>query len=121
MTVNILLVEDNAVSRRNSSAFLRSHGYQITQAINGEAALKLIREPDKFDVVISDFVLSGTINGLDVLTYQKQVAPGSGIILMTAFGSDEVRARSVSLGAVYLEKPIQLDDLVAKITSVTAK
>jgi DNA-binding NtrC family response regulator len=121
MPAHILLVEDNIVSRRSTSGFLRSHGYQVTPAVTGEAALKLIKEAGGFDVVISDFLMSGTINGLDVLTYQKQVSPGTGMILMTAFGSDEVKNRALSIGAVYLDKPVQLDDLVVRIKNLTAK
>lgn len=72
---NILLVEDNHLSRQNMAGFLTRYGYRITEAETGEDALQLIRDVDRFDLVITDLRMSGMVNGLDVLVYQPQVSP----------------------------------------------
>lgn len=120
MAGNILLVEDNQLARQNIAGVLSRHGYQVTEAQSGEDALKLIRDVDRFDVVITDLRMTGMVNGLDVLAYQTQVCPGRGAILITAFGSDDVKEKARLLGAVYMDKPIRFANLLGEIKSFTA-
>ena len=68
-----------------------------------------------FDSVISDLRLPGRINGLDVLKWQNAIAPGRRLLLITAFGSDDVRSETETLGAVYMEKPLTLSELLSII------
>ena len=41
--------------------------------------------------------------------------PGKRLILLTAFGSDEVRVEAEAVGALYREKPISRDDLLGTV------
>ena len=68
-----------------------------------------------FDVVISDLRLPGSANGLDVLKQCARTRPETGLILITSFGSDDVRSQADKLGALYYEKPISLDEVRAGI------
>jgi DNA-binding response OmpR family regulator len=110
--VSILLIENNTLSRQNMAAFLESFGYLVTQTEDGEEAIKLINDI-KFDVVITDLQLQCMVDGLDILAGHKKVSPEAKSFLITAFGSDEVRKQAASLGAIYVEKPIRLSELVA--------
>ena len=83
MADSILLVEDDRTSRRNLAAFLRLAGYKVYEAEDGEIALSLLTST-QFDV-----------DG----------------ILITGTGSDKIKSRAKSLGAAYMEKPIQLREL----------
>jgi len=103
----ILFVEDDAVSRRSIAHFLRLSGYEVHEAENGEAALRLLSTM-QFDVVISDLNLPGKLNGIDVLDALKKVTHRIEAILITGRGSEEIKRRADSLGALYLEKPVQL-------------
>jgi DNA-binding NtrC family response regulator len=114
VTCTILLVEDEPLARRSIAAVLERAAYAVHQAENGETALELIaRMP--FDTVIADFQLGGKINGIDVLKGQHKTAPGKRLILITAFGSPEVQSEAKAMGAVYLEKPFLLKDLMSQI------
>jgi DNA-binding response OmpR family regulator len=106
----ILFVEDDAVSRRSIAHFLRLSGYEVHEADNGDAALSLLAKM-QFDVVISDLNLPGKLNGIDILDALKSVDHNVEAILITGRGSEEVKNKASSLGADYLEKPIQLRDL----------
>ena len=66
MACNLLLVEDDALSRRNLTIYLQQSAHNVFQADTGEAALELMSRVN-FDVVISDLRLPGRINGIDVL------------------------------------------------------
>ena len=121
MARNILLVEDSSPARRNIATFLERAGYQVSQADTGEEALRLIKAIGNFDVVVSDLRMTGMINGLDVLSYQNRIAPQTGSILLTAFGSDQIRNQTEQLGAGYMEKPVKLDSLLLEIERVTRR
>ncbi len=114
MSCNLLLVEDNPLSRRNIAMFLQNAEFTVHQAENGETALQLISQI-KFDVVISDFRLPGRVNGLDVLKYQSRMDAGKRLILITAFGSEQAQAEAKAVGALYIEKPISLSGLLQSL------
>jgi DNA-binding response OmpR family regulator len=112
--MHILLVEDEPLARRNIASVLERAQYTVHQAETGEAALDLIATVP-FNTVIADFQLPGKINGIDVLKRQHDSFPGKQLILITAFGSYEVQSEAKALGALYLEKPFFIKDLIAKI------
>jgi len=117
MPVGILLIENHDLSRRNMAAYLESFGYSVTETGDGEEAVKLIQDI-KYDVVITDLQLDCMVNGLDILAHHKKVSPEARGILITAFGSTEVKEQAASLNVIYLEKPIQLSQLVALLNPV---
>jgi CheY-like chemotaxis protein len=119
MAQSVLLVEDSSLARRNIATFLERAGYQVAQADTGEDALRLLQTSGNFDVVVSDLRMPGMINGLDVLSFQSRFAPRTGSILMTAFGSDQIRDQARELGASYMEKPIKLNSLLQEIEKQT--
>ena len=71
----------------------------------------------KFDLVIADIRLSGIegIEGLELLTYIKRLHPETPVIIMTAYGSAEIKKDAYSRGAFYyFEKPIDIKILTDK-------
>jgi two-component system cell cycle sensor histidine kinase/response regulator CckA len=119
MPGRILLVEDDSRSRRNIASFLKSSGYEVFEAESGEKAVELIRDIDNFTLVISDLRMSGMVNGIDVITYQERISPATGAILITGFGSKQVKGQVDSMGVVYMEKPIVLHELLSTIQEMT--
>ena len=110
----ILLVEDEHRLRRGIAEFLRLTGYEVFEAEDGEMALSLLSSI-QFDVVISDLNLPGNLNGIDILAALKKIPRKIDAILITGTGSDDVRRRANSLGAAYMEKPVQLRELETAI------
>ena len=105
MARSVLLVEDSSPARRNIATFLQRAGYQVAQAGTGEDAVRLIEASGNFDVVVSDLRMPGMINGLDVLSFQNRITPHAGSILMTAFGSDQIRDQTRRLGRLISKSP----------------
>jgi DNA-binding response OmpR family regulator len=106
----ILFIEDDAPSRRNIARFLKFSGYEVYEAEDGEAALSLLSRM-QFDVVISDLNLPGEISGIDILDALKTIPRKIDGILVTGQGSDDIKTRADSLGAAYMEKPLQIREL----------
>jgi two-component system response regulator FlrC len=111
---NILLVEDQQLSRLSIAAVLERAEYRVHQAETGEQAVNLI-DLIAFDTVISDYQLSGRLTGLDVLGAHHRILPTNSRILITAYGCQQVQLAVKRLGAVYLEKPFLVKDLISKI------
>ncbi len=108
--MRILIIEDDEEMRGLLKDALHDEGVQAESAENGsEAFRKLAREP--FDLVITDVQMPG-LTGLEILPGIKKLQPESLIIVMTAFGSEEVQRKSLDGGAAaYLEKPLHIDRL----------
>jgi len=108
--VRILIVEDDEEMKSLLKDFFVEEGFETDSVSNGHDALGiLIKKP--FDLVITDIRMPG-LTGLDILPRIKKLQPGVSIIMITAFGSEEVRRRAYERGAtLYLEKPIQFQKL----------
>jgi len=119
----ILIIEDDDEMRSLLKDFFEEEGYESASVSNGSEAIhKLVRE--SFDLIITDVRMPG-LTGLDILPGIKKLQPQAPIIVITAFGSEEVSRRALERGAtVYLEKPIhfhQLRTLVHEMISSKGK
>jgi CheY-like chemotaxis protein len=106
----ILVIEDDREMRSLLQDFLEEEGCAVGCVEDGsEAFRKLARE--KFDLIITDIRMPG-LSGLDILPGLKQIQPGISIILITAFGSEDIEQRVLERGGdAYLEKPLHLEEL----------
>lgn len=77
----------------------RDHHLTVVQ--NGVDLLSLVNAPDIFDVVITDYHMSGGPNGLEVMRHLRLRGFKGSIILHTADDSEELRAAVASLGGLY--------------------
>jgi CheY-like chemotaxis protein len=84
--------------------------YEVTIANSGEEALPLMNGTT-YDVVVLDIRLPG-MNGLDVLMKVKERSPATKVIMMTAYGSSEIKAKAKAKGSLfYIEKPFEIDQM----------
>src|SRR3990172_5963694 len=116
----ILIVDDEPTILMTLSHLLGSRDTTvITSSRIEEAEEALSRYP--FDLVIADIRLSGMygIEGLELLSYIKKLNPATAVIIMTAYGSDEIKEDAFSRGAFhYYEKPIDIAHLITKVQSL---
>ena len=121
MPIRVLLVEDDTLTRRNTALYLRRAQIEVDEAADGNEAIRMITSIDQYDVLISDLRMPGRVDGMEVITQQQRVSPGTVCILVTAFGSDQVQRRAQDLAVMYLEKPVSLPDLRNKVTALTSR
>jgi DNA-binding response OmpR family regulator len=108
--VRIMIIEDNEEMRSLLKDFLEEEGFKIDSVSNGVDALGRLSR-GYFDLVVTDIRMPG-LSGLDILPKIRRLNPGAPIIVMTAYGSDDLQRRSLERGAtIYLEKPIHLSQL----------
>jgi two-component system alkaline phosphatase synthesis response regulator PhoP len=117
MNKRILLVEDEPGLVLTLSDCLRSEGYAVASATDGEAGLKCATE-ETFDLLILDVMLPRK-NGLDVLRDLRQRGVQTPAIMLTARGQVVDKILGLKLGADdYLTKPFDMGELLARLEAI---
>lgn len=107
----VLIIDDDATVRDVLHSFLKSNGFDVVLAHDGQAGLEIIRE-EKFDIVLTDLVMPG-ISGMDVLRGIIALKTNTPVIVITAFGTVETAVEAMKMGAFdYITKPFVLDELM---------
>lgn len=120
--LRILVVEDDSDTQELLKTVLQQHGAEVVTVESAASALKEI-ERAKPDVIISDIAMAGE-NGYDLIRKLRSLEPELGghipAIALTAYASVADRRRALLAGfQTHLSKPIEPDDLLAVILSLT--
>src|SRR5512143_3323263 len=111
MPKRVLVVDDEAASRRGLQALLERHGYRVEAAATGVEALEKARS-FRPAVVIADLVMPG-MDGLELLRSLQEEAPFAVTILLTGQGTIETAVQAMKAGAYdYLTKPVDFEHLL---------
>lgn len=117
MSLNLLLVEDDAVLARMLAADLRGFGHDVVTARDGGEALEAISQ-DQFDAVILDRMLPG-LDGKTVLERMRRQQMTVPVILLTALGRTAEKIEGLDAGADdYVVKPVDAAELNARLQAV---
>jgi PAS domain S-box-containing protein len=114
-TGTVLLVEDNPDVAGASTGLLEELGYSVRWAPNAEAALEAI-ENDGIDLVFSDIVMPGRLDGLGLARIVRQRYPELPILLATGYSD---AARGVRADFPILRKPYRVHELSQAIAELT--
>jgi DNA-binding response OmpR family regulator len=112
-----LIIEDDEGMRSLLEDFFREEGFETDSVGEAAFALKKI-VTNSFDLIITD-VRMPDFSGLDILPELRRFQPKTPIIVITAFGSEEIHQKALLRGAdAYLEKPVRLLKLRILIQSL---
>ncbi|HEX8638003.1 MAG TPA: sigma-54 dependent transcriptional regulator [Pyrinomonadaceae bacterium] len=107
---NLLIVDDEQSYRQLLTLVFEGDGHYIRTAMNGREALNMLGE-EPADVIISD-VKMPDMDGIELLRAVREVAPDTGVVLMTAFASVETAREAFKLGADdFIQKPFDVEEL----------
>lgn len=107
----VLVVEDDPRIRRLTVSRLEGLGY-ITMAVeNGVAALEILRGDNRIDLVLSDVVMPGGMNGFEVIDQALEINPALKVLLATGYASGDIVVGEVEDRHTILRKPYRLRDL----------
>jgi DNA-binding NtrC family response regulator len=116
--MTILVADDDPVIRKLFERRLSNEGYQVTVAVDGTEAARLL-DTTSFDVVITDLVMPGPIGGIELLNLAKEKSFAIEVIVITAHSSVNTAVDAMKKGAVdYLEKPINFDELFLRLDKI---
>jgi DNA-binding response OmpR family regulator len=114
--LRVLVVDDEPIVREVISGYLERDGFDVVEAGDGEAALRLL-ESDHPSLVILDVMLP-EVDGLSVLA-EARMRSDVPVILLTARSEEPDRVRGLELGADdYISKPFSPRELSARVRAV---
>ena len=102
----ILVVDDQRNMRTTTALVLKTEGYTVSEAANGQEALDFLTK-NSVDVLLTDLKME-PMDGLSLLKKALEAVPRLQVIMMTAFGSIESAVDAMRLGAYdYITKPFK--------------
>ncbi|WP_369981455.1 response regulator [Xanthomonas bundabergensis] len=115
----VLLVEDDDEVAALVGEMLRQLGYQVTRVASAAAALGALANERVVDIVFSDIMMPGGMNGLELvreIRVRRKALP----ILLTSGYAEAARSAAEAEGVQILSKPYRLDELAAALQQVRA-
>ncbi len=114
--IHLLLVEDEDTLREVTAERLGEHGYRVTEAASGEAALEALAD-FAFDLVLTDLRLPG-IDGTTLIEAAVERYPNIVGLVVTGYGTVKDAVEAIKRGASdFITKPFQFDHLLHLLSS----
>lgn len=111
---SVLIVEDDAATRRLYKFMLTNGGYPVLEAEDGVAALEQLAK-HRFDLVITDMNMP-RMDGMELIQAIRRDYNDVHVILITAFGTPDTEKQARRIGANdYLAKPFDFEELERRV------
>lgn len=115
-----LIIEDDPNTLDLFSFQLSSEGFEVTGADTGQKGIDLIEKED-FDVILTDLNLPD-INGIDLVSRSRSLAPQTEIIVVTGNDSAEKAIEATRVGAFgYIVKPVDFGELMIDVRNAVER
>lgn len=101
----VLVVEDELLLRMELADELQDAGWNTLEAASGEAALALLGNAPKIDLLITDIRLGGLADGWSVAEQFRQINPDGAVLYISA--NPDLVTRRVQ-GSMFLGKPVEM-------------
>ncbi|HZF80142.1 MAG TPA: response regulator, partial [Rubrivivax sp.] len=112
----VLLVEDNAELANVTSALLRAYGCAVQAARSPAQALTLMTSETAFDIVLSDVVMPGDMDGLGLARELRRRYPALPVVLISGYSSALHAAQEFTV----LHKPCTPEQLTGALSDALA-
>jgi PAS domain S-box-containing protein len=116
-SLTILVVDDDQLVLRNTSAMLEDLGHKPIEAITGAQALRILRKPTSVDLVLTDQIMPG-ITGLHLIAQIRSEWPEVGVMLASGYAEFP---EGVKVDVPRLAKPFDQATLAKAIAQYLAK
>ncbi|MBU2983276.1 PAS domain-containing protein [Lentibacter algarum] len=117
----ILVAEDEPEVLRVIVANLKKAGYSVTQASSGDQAKEIFEANPNFDLLLTDIVMPGTLQGTTLARVLRKEYPDLPVIFMSGYASEAtVHGNGLRPEDIRLMKPVGRADLFAAIEKLLA-
>jgi len=116
----MLLVEDDALVRDSVLQMLNNTEYDIIVAENADTAMVLLDQYSEIEVLLTDIVMPGKLNGIALADYVRQKFPGTAIMLTSGFIGDLKEHNSFDSYA-FLPKPFSKTQLLNALAQLDTR
>jgi PAS domain S-box-containing protein len=112
----ILAVEDDKDLRAYTAEILRELGYRVIEAANGVAALEILGREEKLDLLLTDVVMPGGMNGRQLADAAAAIRPELRVLFMTGYTRNAiVHHGRLDAGIHLISKPFSFQELAARV------
>ena len=111
----ILVVDDNPDVLELAAGHLRTLGYRIVAAKSGEEALKLLDQYGDVDLLFTDIIMPGGMNGLQLVERVSARQPDVPVLLATGYMDELPHEEARTAPLMTLTKPYRVNDLVTRV------
>ncbi len=113
---SVLVVEDDDALRAYTTEILRELGYRVLEAASGAAALEILHRTPDIDLLFSDVVMPGGINGRQLADEAIRGKPGLKVLFTTGYTRNAiVHHGRLDAGIHLIGKPFSFQELAAKV------
>ncbi len=117
----VLLVEDDVLVREFARSQLLSLGYQVTVAGSGREALEVLASDRPFDLLLTDVLMPGGINGRQLADRALQMRPGLRVLFSSGHSVDALAEQGrLPAGVQMLAKPYRKTVLARRVRQALA-
>ncbi len=115
----ILVVEDDDELRKHASEVLEELGYHVVSASSGAAALEILSGSDDVDLLLTDVVMPGGVNGRQLADKALGHRPGLRVLYMTGYTRNAIIHQGrLDRGIHMISKPFSFEELASKVRQV---
>jgi signal transduction histidine kinase/DNA-binding response OmpR family regulator len=115
-TESILVVEDDEALRKYATEILRELGYRVVEAESGAAALEILGRDSEIDLLFSDVVMPGGMNGRQLADEAIRRRPGLKVLFTTGYTRNAiVHHGRLDPGIHLITKPFTYATLAGKV------
>jgi PAS domain S-box-containing protein len=119
--LKVLVVEDNESVREVAAAMIEEMGFETITATNGHEGLKMIDDIRDIDLVLSDVIMAGGMNGPELASKAIKLRPELRILFMSGYAPGSVRQMQDLPDTIELvNKPFTRNDLTEKVKKALA-
>ncbi|PZA11592.1 hybrid sensor histidine kinase/response regulator [Rhodopseudomonas palustris] len=120
-TETILVVEDDAMVRSYVNAQLKSLGYTTLSVSNAAAALSIGESDTAFDLLFTDVVMPGAMNGVQLAVEMAKLRPGLKVLYTSGYSENAlIHNDRIDADVLLLSKPYRRSDLARMIRRALA-
>jgi PAS domain S-box-containing protein len=116
----VLLVEDDASVGEMVEAMLTELGHEVLRAEAAAPALKILKRRHRIDLMLTDLIMPGGMNGVELAHKAVALRPGLPVILTSGYTGETLGA-AASAPWPLLAKPYPAEALAAVIEAVMGK
>ncbi len=111
-----LVVDDEPQLREVAATYLREMGYDVETATDGPDALRVHQEKPELDLLVTDVIMSGGMNGVVLSQRMRQRQPGLRVVFTSGFPAEALSRRdSTRVDGPLVAKPYQRHELSAAV------
>jgi signal transduction histidine kinase/ActR/RegA family two-component response regulator len=112
----VLVVEDDEAVLAMAIESLEDLGYRVLVAHNGPDALEIVKSVENIDILFSDIVMPGGINGAELAAEARRLRPSIKVLLTSGYtGAALAREHGLPADVPVLGKPYRRDELAARL------